>query len=603
MPPRSPEPDPTIEVVTVEGLRTVVPQGRAWTHSALVFRPYVPGWPRGGVVSTTCGEVFDAAFSVLSSAPPILSSAACARHLTFLEHLSRCTYESLERAFRLTGPLGNDSVDRLGIVLSLWVEHFLHDRDKVVHPLAASWALDTAVVLTDLVCGDRLYTSDNEPWEVQGLIDGSDELRNRLKSNRLDSAQMKREVTMRLGRTSVLVRVPSTGKVVPLGRGEPVIFGPGELLVARIQRCHLSSGVADYSQYECVDSARLKYDLDERFQFRCGLVPVRVKKPAPGSPEVTLAPDESMLDPLEVARGYMPFGEIPGDWIVSVMEEEFGDPVGRLQPMPWKPVGTDANSALQSEIGRTGISTALPPSVERSGSLGSTAKPEEEMPGLSPSDDDVSFSIELQVEAPLSYSEEADYISKIDGTIFANATLPDGSPAPPVKVGSIDAIRIYGGRAMNERWNLWDVCDAYEQTTADAYQVLFSERYEFAPVIQELFPDAMSPDVLIIDLVRVDPAYRGRGLGLLAARRVMDVFEPDDGLVLVKPFPLQFNAHQRSAVAKDTDLAAFTCDEKTAFKKLRKHWERLGFRRIPKTEYYALSPAVVTPSMRDLDPQ
>lgn len=218
-------------------------------------------------------------------------------------------------------------------------------------------------------------------------------------------------------------------------------------------------------------------------------------------------------------------------------------------------------------------------------------------------EDDVSFSIGLQVQASLSYSDEADYISKIDGTIFATATLPDGSPAPPVKVGSIDAIRVYGGRAMNERESLWGVCDAYEQTTADAYQVLFNDGYDFAPAIEKMFPNAMSPEVLIIDLVRIDPAYRGRGLGLRAARRVIDVFEPDGGIVLVKPFPLQFNAHQRSVAAKGADLAAFTCDEATAFKRLRKHWEKLGFRRIPKTEYYALSPVMVTPSMRDLDPQ
>lgn len=143
---------------------------------------------------------------------------------------------------------------------------------------------------------------------------------------------------MRLGRTPVLVHVPTTGKVVPLGRGE--------LLVARIQRCHLSSGVADYSQYECVDSASLKYDLDERFQFNCGLVPVRVKEPAPGSLEVTLESDESILSPLRAARGYMPFGDIRGTGSYRLLRKSLAIPLAACSQCR----GRDSQSSvLQSD--------------------------------------------------------------------------------------------------------------------------------------------------------------------------------------------------------------------------------------------------------------
>lgn len=45
-----------------------------------------------------------------------------------------------------------------------------------------------------------------------------------------------------------------------------------------------------------------------------------------------------MLEHMDVPRGRMPLGDIPGDWIAAAMTERFGAPVRRLRPMPWKPV-------------------------------------------------------------------------------------------------------------------------------------------------------------------------------------------------------------------------------------------------------------------------
>ena len=219
-----------------------------------------------------------------------------------------------------------------------------------------------------------------------------------------------------------------------------------------------------------------------------------------------------------------------------------------------------------------------------------------------PEDEYVSYSVELGVEAPLRFADEADYIAVIEGKILRHDVLPTGEPAPTEVIGTIKAHRIYGGRAMNDRYSLWDVCNAHEQETSDCYAILFSESYDYIPVIEEMFPEAFSPDVLLIDLVRVRPAFRGRDLGLLAARRVIDMFEPEDGLVVVKPFPLQFNAPNRSHRTKDEDLSGFVTDEVAAFDKLRRYWARLGFRQVGDTEYLALSPALITPSIRDLDP-
>jgi hypothetical protein len=51
--------------------------------------------------------------------------------------------------------------------------------------------------------------------------------------------------------------------------------------------------------------------------------------------------------------------------------------------------------------------------------------------------------------------------------------------------------------------------------------------------------DSICSSLLILDSVEVEPAYRGHGIGLLAARHAIDL--SDNGtLVACGPFPLQF---------------------------------------------------------------
>lgn len=209
------------------------------------------------------------------------------------------------------------------------------------------------------------------------------------------------------------------------------------------------------------------------------------------------------------------------------------------------------------------------------------------------------FSVRFSLEFPLDFSEE-DYVRTIHGTIVRERELTSRSTATPEPIGSVKLLRIDGGRALNEGENLWDACDAHSQEAADLYRVLFRRGYDFKRSIERMFPDAMSPDVLLIELIRLVPQARGRGLGLRAARRAMDAFESHYGLVVVQPFPLQFNAHERKH-RDDPDLATFDCSEQTALAKLRRHWSQLGFERLGRSDYFALSPTVRTTTIRDLD--
>ena len=65
--------------------------------------------------------------------------------------------------------------------------------------------------------------------------------------------------------------------------------------------------------------------------------------------------------------------------------------------------------------------------------------------------------------------------------------------------------------------------------------------WDYKESIRRQFPDILSRWICSYSSApRSQPAFRKRGLGLLAASRTIDVFGENCGLVAMKPFPLQF---------------------------------------------------------------
>src|SRR6185437_7168848 len=86
--------------------------------------------------------------------------------------------------------------------------------------------------------------------------------------------------------------------------------------------------------------------------------------------------------------------------------------------------------------------------------------------------------------------------------------------------------------------------------------------------------------ILLLTRMEIKPEYRGHGAGLVAIRALIDVFGRGCGLVVCKPFPLQYKDEVAEADRKEFEKA---------LEKLRKYWSRLGFQRVAETDLYALS--------------
>ena len=168
-----------------------------------------------------------------------------------------------------------------------------------------------------------------------------------------------------------------------------------------------------------------------------------------------------------------------------------------------------------------------------------------------------------------------------------------------IAVGRISAGLVLVGRVADAGEDLFEIMDDESSELADYHIALFkADDCDYKDAIRWQFVDVLGLDLLIINEVAIEATFRGKGLGLLAVSKTIDIFGDNCGLVAMKPFPMQFKNyldpgwHPPEGV-EDPEIAF-----RAATKKLRSYWSRAGFRRVGGTNYYALSPARKRPALR-----
>jgi hypothetical protein len=147
-----------------------------------------------------------------------------------------------------------------------------------------------------------------------------------------------------------------------------------------------------------------------------------------------------------------------------------------------------------------------------------------------------------------------------------------------------------------------EIFDAHSSELVEYWDVLFdSKTDDLKQTIQDDYQVAQS-DILILDTIEVLPIHRGRGLGLAVASRLIDVLGGGCGLVACKPFPLQLNPDSLAdeEFRAKMQLDDFEQDEKAAFRRIRKHWGKLGFERVGRSPVFILSLTYCRPNIEDL---
>ena len=198
----------------------------------------------------------------------------------------------------------------------------------------------------------------------------------------------------------------------------------------------------------------------------------------------------------------------------------------------------------------------------------------------------------FQLVAPLTTSEPSvEYIQFIEGEIRDRES--------EAIIGRMRSLLVQVGRISDAGEDLFEVMDGHSAEMAEYHSVFFKPKdWDYKESIRREFPDILSPDFLILDRADIDPTYRKRGLGLLLISRAIDVFGENCGLVAMKPFPLQFGGYRDPGWRAPEGVRDPIEEFRVAKQKLCRYWQRAGFRRVDKTEYWALCPGAGRPSLK-----
>jgi hypothetical protein len=149
--------------------------------------------------------------------------------------------------------------------------------------------------------------------------------------------------------------------------------------------------------------------------------------------------------------------------------------------------------------------------------------------------------------------------------------------------------------------SIFEACDAHSQEMHAVYAALFDPTEDdLRSSIRRRF-DAFGSDVLVLDYVLLSPRWRGLRLGLLAARKLIDLLGGGCGLVVSRIAPLNPDADEFSTVPAGWIPRHGGVDgRRAAAAKLRRHFRRMGFERIRGTRFHGLSMDRIVPTPEDL---
>lgn len=205
---------------------------------------------------------------------------------------------------------------------------------------------------------------------------------------------------------------------------------------------------------------------------------------------------------------------------------------------------------------------------------------------------DLDNPIEMIVD---SYGEFAH--QEISGTIYGSS---DEDPSSKMKVGSVELLKIDLGRALEHEESPWLFLDSIDAGTAEFGDALIDpETNDIRDRLND--KDIAPPSVLVfIRNIQIYPAFRGKGLGLLALHSITRTYCGLYTAFVLKSFPLQFD-ETHAAKYKHLALEKFPEDKETARKQLSAYYQKLGFWQIDDTDFYYLSSEYAHPLPKELE--
>lgn len=211
-----------------------------------------------------------------------------------------------------------------------------------------------------------------------------------------------------------------------------------------------------------------------------------------------------------------------------------------------------------------------------------------------PESDKVDVSVSLNYSTSTSVRprsiELEDYVIQVRAEIIGTHFTTDQGSSKEVNLGELSLYLIRVGNAVNQGVRLHDVFDVTQETMDTGNAIFDSNFRDYNRTVQKLFADpCSSDDVLLLHRLEIKPFARGQKLGQAVLIRAIEDWSSGCSLVVMKPFPLQFEVEARKSKRwVPLALEGFPQNEKQAFKQLRGYYEQLGFKKIGRSDFYAL---------------
>jgi hypothetical protein len=218
---------------------------------------------------------------------------------------------------------------------------------------------------------------------------------------------------------------------------------------------------------------------------------------------------------------------------------------------------------------------------------------------------EVYVSVRYQTESTVgeNIAEAGDYIISMEAEILGNVDSGPTDPCYEIPLGTLKLYLIRVGNAVNDGTRIFDVFDTYQETH-DASCAIYGPSYrEFLPVVRKRYDSVCSSnDILLLQYMTIERYARGQRLGLAVLERAIRDWSSGCALVVMKPFPLQFEAADDEKERNQRlELNGFPATERAAFLKLRTYYKQLGFERIGRSDYFAVCPDEILPTAKSLE--
>jgi hypothetical protein len=148
-------------------------------------------------------------------------------------------------------------------------------------------------------------------------------------------------------------------------------------------------------------------------------------------------------------------------------------------------------------------------------------------------------------------------------------------------IGKFEIFYVDVRQAMNKGVALYKVFDSHSYELVAYYDHLFQPlSYDLQDNISAaLDNDILDHNLLIINNIQLLPKFRGKNLGLVILRDMIDRFSAGVSIVAINPFPVQCEpVTEENAKWRDSmGLSHFQSDEEIAKIKLQDYFRKLGF--------------------------